>query len=491
MTDVRVRFAPSPTGELHIGGARTTLFNWLFARKHGGKMVLRIDDTDKQRSSPEFLKTIFTSLNWLGLDWDEGPEVGGEYGPYFQSERLEIYHSEAQRLIKEGKAYYCFCTPEELQAEKEERRLQGLPPRYSGKCRRLSPEERKEKMAGQSFVIRILAPEEGQTIVDDLIRGPVVFENDLFDDFIIMKSDGLPTYNFASVIDDAKMEITHVIRGEEHLSNTPRQQIIARQLGYSIPRYAHVPMILAPDHTKLSKRHGATSVHEYREMGILPEALINYLALLGWSPGEDREIMSMDELIDSFSLEKVSKNPAIYDLKKLIWLNGHYLRTMELETIVLRALPFFEKDDILSEKVASYQEKERNRIIEKVVDLVRDRVKTLQEVVEASDYFFRDDFAYNPKGVEKHFRHKNAVGILDEIIKTLSQVEPFAVATIKEELEGLSRRLNVSLGQINLPVRLAVTGRTMGPDLLEIISFLGRDEVLARLKRAKQLLIQS
>ncbi len=450
-------------------------------------MILRIDDTDKHRSSPEFLNSIITSLKWLGLDWDEGPEMGGKYGPYLQSERLDIYRNEAQNLVNEGKAYYCFCTAEELLAEKEKKRLQGQPPRYSGKCRYLSFEEKEEKKANHSFVIRLLVPEEGETVVEDLIRGSVVFENKIFDDFIIMKSDGLPTYNFASVIDDFKMEITHVIRAEEHLSNTPRQQIIARQLGYKIPLYAHVPMILAPDHSKLSKRHGATSVQEYREMGILPEALINYLALLGWSPGEDREIMSINEIIDSFSLEKVSKNPAIYDLKKLIWLNGHYLRTMELKIIVQRALPFFKDNDKLSKIIDSYKEDYLNKIMEKVVDLVRDRVKTLHEVVEASNYFFQDDFTYDEKGVEKHFRKKNAGDILNEIAKTLEIVEPFQASQIKEELEKLSERLNVPLAQINPPTRLAVTGRTMGPELFDIISVLGREKVLERFKRAKEL----
>ncbi|RJX24661.1 MAG: glutamate--tRNA ligase [Dethiobacter sp.] len=487
MTDIRVRFAPSPTGELHIGGARTALFNWLFARNRGGKMVLRIDDTDKQRSSPEFLNSIITSMKWLGLDWDEGPERGGDYGPYLQSERLDLHRAEAQKLVNEGKAYYCFCTAEELTAEKENKRLQGLPPRYSGKCRYLSLEESEDKKAANSFVIRLLVPEEGETVVEDLIRGPVVFENKIFDDFIIMKSDGLPTYNFASVIDDYKMEITHVIRAEEHLSNTPRQQIIARQLEYKLPLYAHVPMILAPDHSKLSKRHGATSVQEYREMGILPEALINYLALLGWSPGEDREIMNIDEIIDSFSLEKVSKNPAIYDLKKLIWLNGHYLRTIDLRTVVQRVLPFFKDNEHLSKTMNSYQEVFLNETMEKVVDLVRDRVKTLREVVEASDYFFQDDFSYDEKGVEKHFRKKSTGDILNQIFNTLETVEPFQASRIKEELEKLSQRLNVPLAQINLPTRLAITGRTMGPELFDIISFLGRDRVLERLKRAKEL----
>ncbi|MGI5823705.1 MAG: glutamate--tRNA ligase [Dethiobacteria bacterium] len=486
MEEVRARFAPSPTGELHIGGVRTALFNWLFVRNQGGKMILRIDDTDKQRSSPAFLDSIISSMRWLGLDWDEGPGAGGEYGPYFQSERLEIYREEAQKLLEKGQAYYCFCTPEKLQAEKEKQRQMKQPPRYSGHCRKLTPVEREQKIAaGESCVIRLLMPKEGETVVRDIIRGEVTFDHANLDDFIIVRSDGLPTYNFASVVDDYKMKITHVIRAEEHLSNTPRQQILARLLGYNIPQYAHVPMILAPDHSKLSKRHGATAVQEYKEMGILPEALINYLTLLGWSPGDDQEILTREETIKSFSLERVSKNPAIYDLKKLIWLNGHYLRTMELQTITERALPFFQEN----EQIWAACQKSRLKI-EDVIALVRDRVKTLQEIVEASAYFFLEDFSYDEKGVKKHFSRENTGDILHETAKTLEKTEPFETEKLKEELQNLSRELKVSLGKINLPTRLVITGRTMGPDLFDIISLLGKEKVLARFQRARELFFQ-
>ncbi len=486
MEEVRARFAPSPTGELHIGGVRTALFNWLFVRNQGGKMILRIDDTDKQRSSPAFLDSIISSMRWLGLDWDEGPGAGGEYGPYFQSERLEIYREEAQKLLEKGQAYYCLCTPEKLQAEKEKQRQMKQPPRYSGHCRKLTPVEREQKIAaGESCVIRLLMPKEGETVVRDIIRGEVTFDHANLDDFIIVRSDGLPTYNFASVVDDYKMKITHVIRAEEHLSNTPRQQILARLLGYNIPQYAHVPMILAPDHSKLSKRHGATAVQEYKEMGILPEALINYLTLLGWSPGDDQEILTREETIKSFSLERVSKNPAIYDLKKLIWLNGHYLRTMELQTITERALPFFQEN----EQIWAACQKSRLKI-EDVIALVRDRVKTLQEIVEASAYFFLEDFSYDEKGVKKHFSRENTGDILHETAKTLEKTEPFETEKLKEELQNLSRELKVSLGKINLPTRLVITGRTMGPDLFDIISLLGKEKVLARFQRARELFFQ-
>ncbi len=483
MEKTRVRFAPSPTGELHIGGARTALFNWLFARHNGGKMILRIDDTDRQRSSQEYLLSIIESMKWLGLNWDEGPEVGGDYGPYIQSEYLHKYRELAEQLVRDGKAYYCFCTAEQLATEKERQRKGGQPPRYSGRCRFLSEEERERRKLSESYVIRFIMPKEGETVVEDIIRGQVTFENNIFDDFIIIKSDGVPTYNFASVIDDHNMAITHVIRAEEHLSNTPRQINIAQGLGYQVPLYAHVPMILAPDHSKLSKRHGATSVQEYRDMGILPEALVNYLALLGWSPGEDKEIMDIHEIVDLFSLEKVSKNPAIYDIKKLIWLNGHYLRTLELNKIVERALPFMKRKYNLCAEIGTEKYKE----IEKIIDLVRDRVKTLQEIADASSYFIEDDLQYDEKGIEKHFRKDGVGKILSEVSLALQRVEPFEAGRIRDELHDLSQKLNVSLSRINPPTRLALTGRTMGPELFDIISLLGKERVIKRLKKAKEL----
>jgi len=481
---VRVRFAPSPTGELHIGGVRTALFNWLFARNQDGKMILRIDDTDQQRSSQKFLQTILDSMQWLGLDWDEGPRAGGDFGPYFQTQRLTIYQEEVKKLLDSGKAYLCFCSPEELARQKEINAQKGLPPRYSGACRNLSYQEIEEKKkAGQNYVIRLRVPEEGETVVEDLIRGRVTFENKIFDDFIIVKSDGFPTYNFASAIDDAKMEITHVIRAEEHLSNTPRQQIICGQLGFSTPVYAHVPMILAPDHSKLSKRHGATSVQEYREMGILPEALINYLALLGWSPGGDREVMNIEEMIALFSLDKVGKNASIYDLKKLTWLNSHYLRTKEKELIGEMTLPFLQKEKMISGELTE----EEKKYVEQVVDLVREKVKTLQEVADASIYFFSEDFPYDQDEMAKHFRREGAELVIKEIGNTLSDAEPFQKETIKLKLKGLSDNLNLPLSKINIPARLALTGRTMGPDLLDIMTLLGKEKVLQRLKKAELL----
>jgi len=481
---VRVRFAPSPTGELHIGGVRTALFNWLFVRHHDGKMILRIDDTDRQRSSEQYLQTILDSMEWLGLDWDEGPRVEGEYGPYHQAQRLEIYQEEAERLLETGRAYLCFCTPEELAKQKEEDAKKGLPPRYSGTCRNLSPEEiAKKKKAGLNYVVRLVVPETGETVVEDLIRGRVTFDNKIFDDFIIVKSDGFPTYNFASALDDARMEITHVIRAEEHLSNTPRQQIICRQLDLDTPLYAHVPMILAPDHSKLSKRHGATSVQEYKEMGILPEALVNYLALLGWSPGDDREIMDTDEMASLFSLERVGKNASIYDLKKLTWINSHYLRAKDKDEIGELAAPFLFRDGLIPGLLTEAEE----QYMMTVIDLVREKVRTLQEVAEASVCYFKDEFPYDQAEVDKHFGSEGADLILKEIGEAISEIEPFQKEIIKEKLKNLSEKLKLPLAKINIPLRLAMTGRTMGPDLLDVMILLGKDRIVSRVQKAVQL----
>lgn len=481
MEKVRVRFAPSPTGELHIGGARTALFNWLFARNRGGSLVLRVDDTDRQRSSRQYLDSIIESMRWLGLDWDEGPLVGGPFAPYVQSERLPIYRQEAEKLLQKGMAYPCFCTAEALAEQKEKFRRMGQPPRYTGSCRNLSEMERElQKAEGRSYVLRLLTPGDGETIVDDIIRGRVSFENRYIDDFIIIRSDGLPTYNFTSTVDDHKMEITHVIRAEEHLSNTPRQLLIAGRLGYDTPLYAHVPMILAPDHSKLSKRHGATAVSEYREMGILPEALVNYLALLGWSPGDDREIVDIEEMTRLFSLERVSKNPAIYDLKKLTWINGHYLRELHIDKVTAYAVPFLAKSGLISAEPGADEEKR----LQTVIDLVRDRVKNLCEVADACNYFFIDDFPYDEQGIKEHFQKEGAGEVLKEIAAALEEVEPFEVENIKSALKQLSKKMGLKMAQVNLPLRLAVTGRTMGPDLFEIIALLGKEKVTERLYRA-------
>lgn len=480
---VRVRFAPSPTGSLHIGGARTALFNWLFARKQGGQFILRLEDTDTERYIPEAAEGIARTLRWLGLDWDEGPEVGGPRGPYRQSERLELYRQEARRLVEAGLAYPCYCTPEELARMREEARQKGQPPRYNGCCRHLDDSARREKeAAGLKPALRLKVPKEGTTVVRDLVRGEVVFENSTLDDFIIMKSNGIATYNFACVVDDQNMRITHVIRAEEHLSNTPKQILIYRALGYPLPQFAHVPMILAPDRSKLSKRHGATAVEEFREQGYLAPAIVNYLALLGWSPGDDREILSREETVSLFSLEAINKSAAIYDVRKLTWLNAQYINNLPLETVVKEALPFLQAATLIPEQPSAGE----LEYISRVVDVVRSRVHTLVELADAVSYFFVDEFTYEPKGVRKYFSKPEVLDILTRGRKALAEVEPFDLEHTEASYRQAIDDLNISGGALIHPTRLAISGRTVGPGLFDIITLLGREKCLERLDRAIQ-----
>ncbi|NPV28431.1 MAG: glutamate--tRNA ligase [Firmicutes bacterium] len=481
MNEIRVRFAPSPTGSLHIGGARTALFNWLYARGNGGRFIIRIDDTDLSRSTSESAREIISALRWLGLDWDEGPEVGGPYGPYFQSERLNLYNEAAQHLLERGLAYYCYCTPEELAARRQQALKEGRAPRYDGRCRELSREDRiRMEKEGRRPVVRLRIPDTGSTVVHDLIWGDVSFAHEVLDDFIIMKSNGIPTYNFATVVDDIGMKITHVLRAEEHLSNTPRQILVFQALEQTPPAFAHLPMILAPDRTKLSKRHGATSVEEFREQGYLPEALLNYLALLGWSPEGEVELLSLTELVSQFSLARVGKTAAIYDIKKLTWMNGHYLNEMDLERVVELAIPFLRRKKLVPEDISE----ELYQYIFKVVGAVRTRVKTLEEVAEASEYFFTDDFSYEEKGVRKYFQKPGVAELLETAGRRLAQLDSFDLQSVEEAYRSLSAELGVGTGEIIHPTRLALSGRTMGPGLFDIMVILGREKTLQRLARA-------
>lgn len=480
MEKVRVRFAPSPTGSLHIGGARTALFNWLLARHYGGTFVLRIDDTDTQRSTEASTREIFSALRWLGIDWDEGPEKGGAYGPYYQSQRLDLYQSSADRLLASGQAYYCYCTPEEIAARRTAAKNTWVAP-YDSHCRNLTEAEKEKlKASGRLPALRLQVPDTGQTDVEDIVRSHVSFQNQIIGDIIIMKSNGVPTYNFACVVDDYFMEISHVIRAEEHLSNTPKQIVIYQALGYPLPSFAHVPMILAPDRSKLSKRHGATSVEELRDDGYLPEAILNYLSLLGWSPEGEEEILPLTEIASRFSLERVSRNPAIYDLKKLTWMNGPYLREQDLEKTAKAALPFFQQKGLVSETISP----ETYQRVKAATGVVRDRVKTLAEVADAAYYFFRDDFSYEPKGVNKHFKKEKAAAILQEAGTCLAELDDFSVAGIETAYRDLTERLQIKTSEIFHPTRLAVTGRTVGPGLFDLMALVGKEKVLERLDRA-------
>ena len=482
MSDVRVRFAPSPTGYLHIGGARTALFNWLFAHKMGGKLILRIEDTDTERLKEDSVSQILTSLKWLGINWDEGPEVGGDCGPYYQSERLDIYKKYADKLLEEGKAYYCFCSAADLEAQREKQRAAKQPFRYARTCRDLSAEEVQARIAaGEPYSVRVKIPVEGTITVHDLIHGDVTFNMDQFDDFVIVKSNGMPTYNFAVVVDDHLMGMTHVLRAEEHLSNTPKQLLIYEALGWKPPKFGHMPMILAPDRSKLSKRHGATSVEEFRSQGYLAEAIVNYLTLLGWGPGDERELFTLQETVELFELEQMSKKAAIYDTKKLTWMNGQYLSELPLEKILPEAKPFFIKDGLVTEEW--FNDAANEAYFEKLVDVVRVRVKTLQEVADASSYFFKELEGYDEKGVSKHFKPEN-IAILEQCIAAIKADDVYDLASTEAAYNKIAADNGLALGKVIHPTRLALTGRTVSPGMFDVMVLLGKEKTLARLEKA-------
>jgi len=485
MGDVRVRFAPSPTGEPHVGWAHTAIFNWLFARHEGGKFVLRIEDTDLGRNVPDAPQIFERTLAWLGMDYDEGLEKDGPYGPYRQSERLGLYGPFAERLVAEGKAYPCFCTPEQLEERRETQRAQKLPPRYEGTCRSLSVDERRRRMAsGEPYALRMIVPQEGKTTFHDLIRGEVAIENRVFDDFVIMKSGGMPAYNFACVIDDSSMHITHVIRGEEHISNTPKQLLIYEALGLAAPTFAHVPMILAPDRSKLSKRHGATSLREFERDGYLPEAIANYMMLLNWSPGEgDAEVIDLREAAQRFRLEDVQKSAAIYDVKKLAWLNAIYLRRLSPEQLADRALPFFVHNGLVPED-------SKPEAVAEACALGQARAQTLVELAVNSRYLFLEPDEFDAVGVQKQFRKAGAAERLDQVRAVLSSLSDWRAASIEEAFGTLSETHNLPRGQFIHPTRLAVTGRTVGPGLFELLEAVGQARTVQRLQKAEEYIAQ-
>jgi len=480
LNSVRVRFAPSPTGELHVGGARTALLNWLFAKSKGGTFLLRIDDTDQERSQGEYLEGIFGSLEWMGLDWDEGPQKGGKYGPYFQSQRLGLYREYVQKLLDEGKAYRCFCTEEELEAGRKEARQKGIPFVYPGKCRDLSQEELSEMgQERETSVVRFSSPGEGSTVIKDEIKGEISFENRYLGDFIILKSNGVPTYNFATAVDELTMEISHVIRAEEHLSNTPLQLLIIQALEGRIPSYAHVPMILAPDRSKLSKRHGATSVEEFKDQGYLPEALVNYLTLLGCPPVEEQEIFTSQEAMDSFSLSKIGKTPAVYDTDKLGWINGHYIREKDLEQLADLSIPFFQDKGLISPQVTDH-EKEK---LKQVISVSRDRVRTLQELPELCAFFFTDNYPADQETEEKVLNKEDVVPNLQKLVQELKGLDDYQGEHIQSIFKKLSKENQVSPARFIKPARVALSGKASGPELVDIMLVLGKEKTLERLYR--------
>lgn len=472
MSKVRVRFAPSPTGYPHVGNIRTALFNWLFARHNGGIFILRIEDTDQERKVEGAVDIIIDSLKWLGLDYDEGP--------YIQSERLDIYRKYAEQLVQEGKAYYCFCSSERLDAMRKQQMANKLPPGYDRHCRDLTPEEvEAERKQGKRPVVRFRMPLTGQTRVTDLIRGEVVFENSLLDDFVLLKSDGYPTYHLANVIDDHFMEISHVMRAEEWLSSTPRHLLLYRAFNWDAPHFAHLPMILGPDKSKLSKRHGATAINEYREMGYLPEAMINFLSLLGWSLDDKTEIMSVEEIIRNFSLERISKTAAIFNMSKLQWMNGIYIRRLGPDDFASRCLPFLERDLPLEVKRPidlGY--------LRSMAPLVQERVKTLAEVPSLVDFFFLDELDYDRSLILGKLEKEQAVAILQRTIEVLKDLPDWKAETLEATVRPLTEEMGMKAGPFFGVLRVAVTGRTASPPLFQTMEVLGREKCLQRLNVA-------
>lgn len=459
MTAVITRFPPSPTGTLHIGGARTALFNWLFARHHGGKFILRIEDTDQVRSTEESIKAILDAMEWLELQWDSGP--------HYQTQRLEVYREYREKLLHGGHAYYCDCTPDDLEQRRKTAMAEGRKPKYDGRCRQrgLGP--------GPDRVVRFRCPETGTTTLNDLIKGPIFFENSELDDLVLERSDGIPTYNFAVVVDDITMDITHVIRGDDHVNNTPRQILIYQALGVALPQFAHVPMILGEDRTRLSKRHGATSVMAYKDMGYLPEALVNYLVRLGWSHG-DQEIFTREELIKFFSLENAGKSASVFNPEKLLWLNAHYIKERSPESLVPLLEPFL--NDL------GYPPKPHTFIADAVRTL-QPRVHTLREMAAAMRFYMVDVVEYDAAAAKK-FLTPTIKGPLIKLVSALEGLEVFNHEALEGIFHQITTELGIKLGKVAQPVRVALTGTTVSPGLFEIIDVLGKEVVLHRLKRA-------
>ncbi len=465
---VRVRFAPSPTGHLHIGGARTALFNWLFARHHKGVFILRIEDTDTSRSTKEYTDSILDSMEWLGLDWDEGP--------YFQMHRQAVYVEYAERLLREGKAYRCYCSAEELAARREEALKRGEKPKYDGRCRNLD-----KAREGVPHVVRFKAPTTGTTVARDLLRGEVSFNNEELDDLVILRSDKRPTYNFTVVVDDASMGITHVLRGDDHLANTPRQLMLYEGLGLTPPKFAHLSSILGPDKARLSKRHGAASVLEYREMGYLAEALVNYLARLGWSHG-DQEIFSRGEMTELFDLDHVTTAAASFNADKLLWINSQYMQSSPAGELAERLVPFLKKEGISEEELAQARAREEGWL-ERVVQSLQGRSKTLVEMAAGAAYFFRAPAEYDQKAARKFLTAQAAPALrrLIEEIKALPELEAEPLERIFRDTAEAHQTKLVNVAQ---PVRVALTGGAVSPSLFEIIPLMAIDTVVERLEKA-------
>ena len=471
----RLRFAPSPTGYLHVGGARTALFNWLYVRRYGGVFILRIEDTDVERSSADMVTGILESMTWLGLYWDEGPGVGGPHAPYRQSERLESYRAAAAALLATGHAYYCYCTPAEISARREATEAAGRAWRYDRRCRSLSREEiARREAAREPRAIRFLVP-EGRTVFTDLVHGPIDFDRANLEDFVVLRSDGHPTYHLSVVVDDVAMEVTHVVRGDDHVSNTPKQVLLYEAIGAPLPAFAHVPLILGPDKKRLSKRHGATSVGEYEKQGVLPEAMINFLALLGWSPGGDGEVFSRDELVQQFTLEGISGGHAVFNPEKLAWFNQQHIMRLSAREILARLASTFAADRLDMSTVEPAR-------LERIIDLLKPRARTLADIVRMARPFLASTIEYDAAAVARHLSDTALRPHLEAWCERLATVEPFDAVTLESALRSLAEARGLKAATLIHATRVAVTGQAVSPSLFEVLELIGRDRVVARLR---------
>ena len=468
-TDIRVRFAPSNTGHLHIGGARTALFNWFFAKHHAGTAILRIEDTDRQRSTEEYYDAILEAFDWLGLQWDEGP--------YRQSLRMDLYQEAAKKLLSSGAAYRCTCTPEEVNDMRERARAEGKTPKYDGTCR-----DRYDKDPDVPFCLRLRVPEMKETIVNDLLAGEVVFDNSQLDDMVIVRTDGTPTYNFCVAIDDIDMKISHVVRGNDHLSNTPKQILVYQALNETTPKFAHISMILGPDKKRLSKRHGADSVLEYKERGFLPKALINYLVRLGWSHG-DQEIFSKEEIITNFSLENLNRSAAIFNPEKLLWLNQEYIKSADSDFLV-ESLDSGLNERGLSPDLLTHTTRMG------IVDELRTRSRTLTDMIDGARFFFENEVELDEKAASK-FLNKESSGLILKLRNELNKIDTFSTENVKSAFHHVMEEETVKLGKLAQPVRVAITGGTVSPGIFETLSLLGKARTLFRLDVALAIIDKS
>jgi glutamyl-tRNA synthetase len=484
-TDVRVRFAPSPTGQLHVGSARTALYNWAFARHHGGTFILRVDDTDAERSTAENTQAILDAMRWLGLDWDEGPDVGGPNGPYYQTERAHLYAQALTDLREAGRVYPCFCTVEQLEAKRAAARDAGTYAVYDRACRGLDAETAGERIAaGEPHVWRVAVPiDRGDVVFEDAVRGRVATPATSLDDMVIVRSDGTPTYNFATVVDDAFMAITHVIRGEDHISNTARQIIVFEALGYEVPVFAHMSLTFGTDGKKLSKRHGAATVEAFRDMGFLPDALVNFIALLGWSLDDKTTVMSRQEIVDGFTLDRLSPNPGIFDIEKLEWMNGVYVREMTPEALAAQIVDVLADAGVVEREEAG----QRQSWFEMLAAVLQERLKRLDEVPQMTAFLFADEVEIDEKARAKVLEKEGAGRALDAVAQTLAELDPFESDPIEEVLREIPAELQLKPRIVFQAVRVAISGSTVSPPLFESLELLGRSKALERIADARRI----